>query len=304
MLDAGATAFRLNTSHLSLLQLQHWLARLAPFLSALDPAPPLVLDLQGSKWRLGEFPARLLDPDQRVDLVYAAATDRPDALPVPHLDFFQAAKVSSDEIVLNDAKIKLVREAIGPEFLRARVVSGGEISARKGITFATSDYRLEELNDKDRMILTQTRHLPFVRYALSYIRDALEMRKYRAHFGDAAHLIAKLERQPAVDEALPIAMIADELWLCRGDLGAELGLRSMAETVQRFFNLIGGLSIPVLLAGQVLEHMTEHPAPTRSEVCYLYEALLKGYRGFVLSDEAAIGRYPIESCRIAAMFRN
>ena len=55
MLDAGATAFRLNTSHLTLAQLQHWLDRLTPFLSALNPVPALVLDLQGSKWRLGEF---------------------------------------------------------------------------------------------------------------------------------------------------------------------------------------------------------------------------------------------------------
>jgi pyruvate kinase len=107
-----------------------------------------------------------------------------------------------------------------------------------------------------------------------------------------------------VDEALLVAASADELWLCRGDLGAELGLRAMAEAVQGFSGTIRALPIPTLLAGQVLEHMTGHPTPTRSEVCYLYEALLKGYNGFVLSDEAAIGRYPIESCRAAALFRD
>jgi pyruvate kinase len=58
------------------------------------------------------------------------------------------------------------------------------------------------------------------------------------------------------------------------------------------------------MAGQVLEHMIEHAAPTRSEICYLHDALQAGYRGVVLSDEAAIGRYPIESCRIAALFRD
>jgi pyruvate kinase len=204
----------------------------------------LVLDLQGSKWRLGEFPACGLASDQQIELVYATSSDQPHTLPVPHLDFFQAAPVSSAEIVLNDAKIRLVREAIGVESLRARVVSGGELSARKGITFVASDYRQEELNDKDRAILDQTRHLPLVRYAISYIRDALEMRKYRAHLGDAVYLIAKLERQPAVDEALHIAETADELWLCRGDLGAELGLRSMAKTVQRFSDTIDDLPIP------------------------------------------------------------
>jgi pyruvate kinase len=304
MLDAGATAFRLNTSHLTLPQLQHWLDQLTPFRMALNPTPPVVLDLQGSKWRLGEFPTCVLAPDQSVELVYAASSDRPTTLPVPHLDFFQAAPVSSAEITLNDAKIKLARETIGAESIRARVITGGELSARKGLTFTASDYRQENLGEKDRAILEQTRHLPFVRYAISYIRDAAELHKYRAHFGEAAYLIAKLERQPAMDEALQIAEIADELWVCRGDLGAELGLRAMTEAVRRFSNTIGDLSIPAFMAGQVLEHMTEHPTPTRSEICYLHDALLDGYRGVVLSDEAAIGRYPIESCRTAAMFRD
>ena len=59
-----------------------------------------------------------------------------------------------------------------------------------------------------------------------------------------------------------------------------------------------------MMAGQVLEHMTVHATPTRAEVCQLYDALAAGYRGCVLSDEAAMGRYPIESVRVAAMFRN
>jgi pyruvate kinase len=50
--------------------------------------------------------------------------------------------------------------------------------------------------------------------------------------------------------------------------------------------------------------MTGQPTPTRSEVCYLHDALAKGYRGVVLSDETAIGRYPVESCRAAALFRS
>ena len=303
MLEVGVTAFRLNTSHLTLPQLQHWLAQLTPFLVALNPTPPVVLDLQGSKWRLGDFPTRTFEPGEAIDLVCATSSDQPSALPVPHLDFFQAAPVSSREIVLNDAKIKLARETIGPETMRAKVITGGELSSRKGITFSASEYRQENLSDKDRAILEQTRHLPFVRYAISYIRDAVEMRKYRDHFGKA-YLIAKLERQPAMDETTQIAEIADELWVCRGDLGAELGLRAMAEAVRHFSNTIGALSIPAFMAGQVLEHMTEHPAPTRSEVCYLHDVLLDGYRGVVLSDEAAIGRYPIESCRSAAMFRD
>jgi pyruvate kinase len=137
----------------------------------------------------------------------------------------------------------------------------------------------------------------------SNVKDGVEMATYRTQVGRAAFLIAKLERQTAVDEATQIAASVDELWLCRGDLGAELGAKAMAVAVYRFSERVGGASVPVLLAGQIFEHMVEHAGPTRSEVCDVYAALRKGYRGVVLSDETAIGRNPVESCRVAAMFR-
>jgi pyruvate kinase len=182
-------------------------------------------------------------------------------------------------------------------------VHGGKISARKGITYTASNYRIEFLNEKDQAILEQTRQIDFIQYALSYVKDSHEMARYRTLFGSGVHLIAKIERQPAVDETLQIAQSADELWLCRGDLGAELGVQAMAAAVHNFSRLPANLALPVLMAGQVLEHMSANPDPTRSEVCYLYEALVQGYSGFVLSDETAVGQYPLESCRAAAMFK-
>ena len=304
MLAAGATAFRLNTSHLDLPQLHVWIDRISAFLTARDPRPPLILDLQGSKWRLGQFPPCELTPGRRVALVCAGSADRPDMLPVPHPDFFRAASVSSGEIVLNDAKVRLVLESRDADSLSARVTVGGAISPRKGITYSASAYRQESLTEMDRTILTHTQHFPSIRYALSYVKDAAEMANYRAQAGRSASLIAKLERQSAVDEAMQIAATADEAWLCRGDLGAELGPKAMAATVHQFSARVGELPVPVLLAGQILEHMAEHPTPTRSEVCTVYDALMNGYQGLVLSDETAIGRDPVESCRIAALFRN
>lgn len=303
LLAAGATAFRLNTSHLTLPQLRIWVARLAAFLSPLEPKPQLILDLQGSKWRLGQFPACELKPGQPVELVNAAAADRPNRLPVPHPDFFEAAASSSGEITLNDARVRLALESSRPDWLSARVIQGGELVSNKGVTFTASTYRREKLSQKDQTILAETQPLAFVRYALSYVKDEVEMARYRALIGSSAYLIAKLERQPAVDQARQVAANADELWLCRGDLGAELGPRAMAETVCRFSEQVRVLPGPVLLAGQVLEHMTGQPGPTRSELCYLHDALIKGYQGFVLSDETAVGKYPVESCRTAALFR-
>ncbi len=303
MLAAGATGFRLNTSHLSLEQLQDWLERLVPFLSSVQPRPPLVLDLQGSKWRLGDFPPFTLSDGQPVNLVDAGSTNLPDTLPVPHADFFKAAPVSSGEVSLNDAKIRLRIESSHSDRVTARVVQGGSIVPRKGITVTASDYRQERLSAKDQAIVDMAQGIPSVQFAISYLKDAAETQKYRERLGKPAYMIAKLERRAAITEAVEIARIASELWLCRGDLGAELGIKAMAETAYRLSGMVRDIPAPVFLAGQVLEHMTASPTPTRSEVSLIYESLVKGYRGLVLSDETAIGRFPVESCQAAALFK-
>jgi pyruvate kinase len=303
LLAAGATGFRLNTSHLPPARLQAWVERLDAFLAGRAPRPALVLDLQGSKWRLGQFPDCTLVPGQRVFLVCAASTDRPNVLPVPHPDFFLAASGSSGDIVLDDARLRLALESTAGESLVARVGQGGLIVPRKGITYTASTHRQESFHEADRAIVASTKHFAGVRYALSYVKDAVEMASYRAEVGGAAYLIAKLERRPALDDATQIAKSTDELWVCRGDLGAELGARTMAAEVFRFSERVGEMPVPVLLAGQIFEHMTEHATPTRSEVCGAHDALARGYRGFVLSDETAIGKNPVESCRAAAIFR-
>ncbi len=315
MLSAGASGFRLNTSHLSLAELEGWLERLAEFFARLHipkespktrgryPGALLTLDLQGSKWRLGEFPPFQLVAGQVVELVYASNGAGSGRLPVPHPDFFLAAGLSNGRIALDDAKILLELESFRMDWMSARVRRGGEIHPRKGITFEACEYRKESLHEKDWAILEMTRGLGFVQYAISYVKDAAEMAHYRELAGGSAPLVAKIERRTALDEPAQVAAQADGLWLCRGDLGAELGLREMAFAVHRFSERVRRLPVPALLAGQVLEHMTSHAAPTRSEVCMLYEALGWGYAGFVLSDETALGQDPVECCRAAAMFR-
>ncbi len=302
MTRAGVTAFRLNTSHFSLPELFRWLERLGSFLDSLERKPPVVLDLQGSKWRLGDFDPLLLEPGGNIELVHAGTARGRDILPVPHPDFFQAAPLSGGEIVLGDTRAVFAVESFSPGSVKARVLQGGIVSSRKGITLPHSSFRSESLQEKDREILEQSRHLDFILYAVSYVKDAVEMAGYRRVLGDRAYVIAKLERESAVHDARRIALSADELWICRGDLGAETGFVRMAQAVHGFSDTLKEMTVPVLLAGQVLEHMTGSTVPTRSEVCHLYDALSRGYGGVVLSDETAVGRHPEESCRAAALF--
>jgi pyruvate kinase len=299
MLEAGATSFRLNTSHLSREDLQRWLERLDNFRSQWNVT--VVLDLQGSKWRLGQFEEREASAGEQVMLVLGKHAQS-GGIPVPHADFFLAITQSSGEVVLNDAKVRLQIEDSNAERAMARVVQGGPLAPRKGITLSQTDYRSERLSEKDQSIYRQTSGLDWARYALSYVKDGQEMAQYRWLLEDRGDLIAKLEREPALRDVAGIETQAGELWVCRGDLGAVLGLLGMAEAVHHLTQTLRERRVPVLMAGQVLEHMVISAAPTRSEVCYIFDSIRSGYSGMVLSDETAVGKFPVESCAAAAQF--
>lgn len=311
LLEAGASRFRLNTSHLSPEAVERWIEALKAAFP--EEAPAVVLDLQGSKWRLGAMDSTELG--EGAEVVLGLETDsisperRPDKrreeqwLPVPHPDFFEAAVRGGGIIRLNDARVELEISSVNGDSLRAVVRRGGPLSNRKGISIPGSAYRREGLMPRDAEILRRTAGAAGVSYAVSYVRDGEELKTLAAAIPRQMRTIAKIERPEAVDASGDIARSCDEIWLCRGDLGAEVGLVEMARTVYRVSGVLAELPVPTLLAGQVLEHMTTAPQPTRSELCHLYDILQLGYRGVVLSDETAVGSYPLDSCRVAASFR-
>ncbi|TVR35027.1 MAG: hypothetical protein EA404_01440 [Spirochaetaceae bacterium] len=307
LLHAGCNAFRLNTSHMSAADVASTLERIAqlewPERGRAGASPTVVLDLQGSKWRLGDYPGGTLAAGDSVVLMRGTESDAAAILPVPHGDFFRAVRDCCGEIRLNDGRVILRVQSIHQDEVRCSVETGGPLSARKGVTVAGTRTRTETLGDRDAEILRQTRGAAGVAYAFSYVRDAAEMRTFRSMVDHGAAVIAKIERESAIADVEAISNVADEVWLCRGDLGAELGLLEMARSIRHFSGSVPELGSPCLLAGQVLQHMTVSPTATRSEITTIYDAVAAGYAGFVLSDETALGAYPVESCRTAAMFR-
>jgi len=302
LLEAGATAFRLNTSHLTLDGLNSWISKLDDHFSHGGRRVPIILDLQGSKWRLGELEPVELEPGRKIVFVFGSASAQPGWIPVPHEDFF-AASAQSGEVAMNDARVRLRIDRADAGTVNATVTQGGPVSGRKGVTLPGSKFRKEQLNEKDLRLRDMMASVEGVQFAVSYVLDGHEMARYRKLLGSSVPLIAKIERGSAVSDAAAIAGHSDAIWVCRGDLGAELGIEEMARAVSRFTRERSRIPGPVLMAGQVLEHMKDHALPTRSEVCHIYDLLTAGYDGIVLSDETAIGRFPAESCRVAGAFR-
>lgn len=278
--------FRLNSSHLSGEALSHWLLRLQSLFTETGRTVPVVIDLQGAKMRIGRVPKVDFLPEV-VRLVLQAA---PDGIPIPHPELFEALR-PGETLTLNDARVRLVVESAEKSSCRCRVVHQGPLESHKGINRPDHPIPLKGLLPGDREAVEVGHRFPFVEFAFSFVHTGAEATLLRDVTG--RRLIAKVERPEAMQHLDDIAALFDEIWLCRGDLGAQAGLARLGRLQHDFTNRMPEFGVPCHLAGQVLEHMTHHPEPTRTEVVHLYDVERNGFGGIVLSDETAVGAYPI-----------
>lgn len=307
----SADAFRINLSHSSCKELSSSLSWIKNIFETHKKTIPVYLDLQGAKMRIGKYPGT----ERISDRVFITLSDKSDTLeniPVPHPELFEQIEVG-EHLLLNDAKIHLKVINKTPAIsthdkktttLECELIESSRIDntaiprplySNKGINRASHPIKYHKVRENDKAFIEIGNNFPFVKYAFSFVHDGTEADLIRPLIGDKK-LTAKIELKEAltINNLLSIDNKFDEMWFCRGDLGAQAGLKNLAGLQREFVSLFPKLSKPKFLAGQVLEHMTSHPTPTRSEVVHLSDIELAGFNGIVLSDETAIGKYIYE----------
>lgn len=287
LVHAGAWALRFNASHMSPQELGDRLTQTRQRL----PLVPLIVDLQGAKMRLGLFDARAVAPGDVIELALDA---RDSAVPVPHPELLRAVR-PGETLSIDDDRVRLRVLETSERHLRAACLSEGVLRPRKGVNVVEHPVQLHDLTAADQQHLRAALALPGVGFALSFVARAADAGWVRSRAPDRL-LIGKIERAEATENIASIAASFDALWICRGDLGAQLGPAKLARWLHGFRP---DLPAPVWLAGQVLEHLTAHASATRSEVCHLFDILQRGYAGIVLSDETAVGADPVGAVRAA-----
>ncbi len=280
--NEGATAFRLNASHLRLEELTGQAALLRQAL----PDCPLTIDLQGAKMRVGRFDPRNVRAGERLRFALAATGQE---IPLPHKEIF-AAVTPGETLSCDDARLRFRITSSSPGLLEAVALVDGTLYPRKGVNVLEHPIVPLDLSEFDQACVRKTAVLGGVGFAFSFMRDGKEADWIRRR-APSCKVIGKVERREATENIHHIGSKVDAIWICRGDLGAQLGSAAMARWISSYDPRAE--RCPVLMAGQVLEHLTSHPAPTRSEVCHLFDLKERGYAGFVLSDETAIGVDPI-----------
>lgn len=304
MIRTGVDVMRLNFSHGNHATHLARIERIRRISREENAVVAILADLQGPKLRVGEIAH---GPIQ----LQTGATFTLTTLPVPG----DAARVSVDflalpqsvhagsQILLNDGLIELRVISTNATDVVTKVISGGELTSRKGINLPGTPLRFSALTDKDRTDLefAVEHQVDFI--ALSFVRqaeDVMELKRLLAARGATIPVIPKIEKPEAIRQIDEILDVSDGVMIARGDLGVEVPPEQVPifqKTIIRKANIVGK---PVITATQMLESMIQNPRPTRAEASDVANAILDGTDAVMLSGETAVGHYPVQAVEMMA----
>ena len=307
LIEAGATTFRLNFSHGDHEDHAERITAIRQVAEELGVHIGILQDLQGPKIRLGRFeagPISLATGDaftltsRQVNCNQAIATVTYDKL---------AEEVHNGcRILLDDGRVEMVVEQVDQtdQSLKCRVTVGGVLSNNKGVNFPDVQLSIRALTPKDRRDLAFGLQQDVDWVALSFVRNPSDMQEIRdliRSHGCTTPVVAKIEKFEAIDSIDAILPLCDGVMVARGDLGVEMPAEEVPLLQKELIRKANSLGIPIITATQMLDSMASCPRPTRAEVSDVANAILDGTDAVMLSNETAVGDYPVEA--VATMAR-
>jgi pyruvate kinase len=280
LLDAGVDVLRVNLSHATPREQAVRVRRAR----AHRPDIAVLADLCGPKLRLGDLP----EP-----IVIAAGdmvTLGDGGVPVADASLYDRVR-AGDPVYIGDGTLDLVAVTVAKSALICRVRVGGTMSSRRGINLPNDTSSLPALTDKDCADLADLDVLAPDFVALSYVRHEQDIAAARA-LTDLP-LVAKIEKQQALERLDAITAAADAIMVARGDLGVEIPIERVPAAQKRVIRAANRAGRPVITATQMLVSMTTNPLPTRAEVTDVANAVLDGTDAVMLSEETAVGHDPV-----------
>lgn len=306
LIKAGATTLRLNFSHGTHEDHQRNIRTIRQTAFELNQPVGILQDLQGPKIRLGRFEngSIILNKGDRYTLTSELQPGTQEISCVTY-DLLAEEVPAGAIILLDDGKVEMVVEEVdkAKRALHCRVVVGGPLSNNKGVNFPGVYLSIKAMTDKDRQDLMFGLDQGVDWVALSFVRnpqDVLEIKELIASAGKQTPVIVKIEKHEAIEEMEAILSLSDGVMVARGDLGVELPAEDVPILQKRLIATANRLGIPVITATQMLDSMVSSPRPTRAEISDVANAILDGTDAVMLSNETAVGKYPVEAVETMA----
>ncbi len=307
MVKAGVNLFRLNFSHgdydfhrESLEMIRNVQKKTGLFIAVLQ-------DISGPKIRIGKLKEDVtLVPGDIVEFVREEVVGdfkAPHHLVVSlnHPELLDKLK-PGELIYLYDGMICTRVKSVG-ESVITEVLSGGMLSSRKGVNFPDTRLEMDVLTDKDKKDIAWGVEHGVDFMAISFVQkaeDILRVRRLLTSLGGNQDLIAKIEKFDAVEEIDSILEVSEGIMVARGDLGIEIPYYRVPEVQKMLIRKANTAAKPVITATQMLLSMTHSERATRAEISDVANAVLDGSDCLMLSEESAIGEYPVEAVKTMA----
>ena len=307
LIEAGATTLRLNFSHGTHEDHQRGIRLIRQTAFELNQPVAILQDLQGPKIRLGKFEEGAIELKEGDPFILTSRRVKcTREISFVSYDRLAQEVPSNATILLDDGKVEMQVEEVDKENreLRCRVVVGGTLSNNKGVNFPGVNLSVRALTEKDKRDLQFGLDQGVDWVALSFVtqpQDILEIKEIIASAGKSVPVIAKIEKHEAIDQMEAILSLCDGVMVARGDLGVEVPAENVPILQKRLIATANKLGIPVITATQMLDSMLNNPRPTRAEISDVANAILDGTDAVMLSNETAVGKYPVQA--VATMAR-
>ncbi len=290
---------RLNFSHGTQAEHLEVITAVRRIAAQLGRPVAILQDLAGLKIRIGEIAegAVTLEVGAPFTLTtrQVSGSRHEVSVPYPHLTHDVQP---GDSLLLSDGDLELEVIGITEEDVHCRVTVGGTLASRKGVHLPARSMTAPTFTDKDRDDLAFGVRYGVDYVALSFVRtaaDVLEVRGLIQDHGSAVPLIAKIETHEALTNIDAIIDSVDGVMVARGDLGVDIPLATVPRLQKMLIGKANRAGKPVITATHMLRSMQDSPRPTRAEVTDVANAVLDGTDAVMLSEETAIGRFPVEA---------
>ena len=303
LLEAGMDCARLNFSHGTLEEHGEVIRTLRELSDRRERPVAILQDLGGIKLRLGQMANPVqLNPGDVVSMVSDAESDRPDVLPFPQAGVLRNLR-PGHKVFISDGTVSLEVLEAGEDSVKMRVLSSAaSISSFKGVNLPGVTIDQPVLTEADKVALQFGMEQDVDWVAVSFVRRSADItyaKDYLRSIGSNSLVMAKMERGDGIDNIDSILEEVDGVMVARGDMGVEIPIEQVPLVQKSMVKKANEAAKVSAIATQMLLSMVESPTPTRAEVSDITNAVLDGCDAILLSDETAMGKFPVETVKVA-----
>ena len=196
-------------------------------------------------------------------------------------------KETLEKMVNEGLDVIRINSAYGNEAQYEEILSNLEAADKKGKVKKVFD-----IKGTDKLDFCKKHRFEFI--AISFTETKEQILEVKNKFPDV-FIISKIESVKGVRNYPEILEASDGIMVARGDLSTAVTLEKVPPLQKKFTKMALENNRFVVAATEMLMSMVKDKTPTNAEVSDVANAVFDGAHAVMLSEETAIGDYPVES---------